>query len=441
MNPADYKKLVASRYLPVDASLLSAKLIESDYYLCSSKIDGHLGVLEVGEGKATLYDRSGNELDVPSILQAASSINGSYVFAGEICLNEKGKACRNHDVASALADPASKGLNFAVFDLVLENGSPPADDIKERYERLKKIVSNREGVFAVEQHVFTSRKDVAEFYNQAIQDYEGIVVRCPGGLVYKVKPVITLDLVVLGYAEGVGERQGVVRDLLLGCALGDNRYLVIGACGNGLSEEQRSDFYQKLSTATVNSDYLEVSGAKTAFAMVRPDIVIELSCVDVIAETSTGIIRKAELSYDPECGYTRSGALASVSLISPVFLRIRSDKTATAADAGLKQIDPYLTKAAAEADAVLASSEVITRECFTKEGKGGLAIRKFVALKTNKESSGLFSPYVVVYSDFSGGRKTPLEQEIFLCTSEETARQKIMELKAENIKKGWSPVS
>jgi hypothetical protein len=77
---------------------------------------------------------------------------------------------------------------------------------------------------------------------------------------------------------------------------------------------------------------------------------------------------------------------------------------------------------------------------FVKEGKGGTAVRKFVGLKTNKEKSGLYAPFNVIYSDFSAGRKTPLEQEIFLCTSEKDVSAKISELKEENIKKGWDQI-
>jgi hypothetical protein len=43
----------------------------------------------------------------------------------------------------------------------------------------------------------------------------------------------------------------------------------------------------------------------------------------------------------------------------------------------------------------------------------------------------------VVYSDYSAGRKTPLEQEIFLCASAKKVKSKVDELKEENIKKGW----
>jgi hypothetical protein len=52
----------------------------------------------------------------------------------------------------------------------------------------------------------------------------------------------------------------------------------------------------------------------------------------------------------------------------------------------------------------------------------------------------MYAPFNVIYSDFSAGRKTPLEQEIFLCSTEKEVSAKIAELKEENIKKGWDPI-
>ena len=48
-------------------------------------------------------------------------------------------------------------------------------------------------------------------------------------------------------------------------------------------------------------------------------------------------------------------------------------------------------------------------------------MRKLIALKTNKESSGDYAPFVVVYTDYSAGRATPLEQEIYLCGNDQEA--------------------
>jgi hypothetical protein len=81
----------------------------------------------------------------------------------------------------------------------------------------------------------------------------------------------------------------------------------------------------------------------------------------------------------------------------------------------------------------------VGREIYTKSSKGSTAIRKFIILKTNKEHTGEYSPFAVVYTDFSAGRKSPLEQEIYLCQTENEATQKVADLKEENIKKGWAP--
>jgi hypothetical protein len=132
------------------------------------------------------------------------------------------------------------------------------------------------------------------------------------------------------------------------------------------------------------------------------------------------------------------GNQPTLSVISPNFIRVRTDKKANEQDTGIVQAyalcEPLLSDSNQTTNA---PSEIISREVYIKEGKGGTAIRKFVALKTNKEDSGLYAPYVVLYSDFSAGRKTPLEQEISICKSEKEAMSTIALLKEENIKKGW----
>jgi hypothetical protein len=74
---------------------------------------------------------------------------------------------------------------------------------------------------------------------------------------------------------------------------------------------------------------------------------------------------------------------------------------------------------------------------YVKPGKTANAVRKFIGLKTNKENSGAYSAYVLVFTDFSADRKTPLEQELFLLENEKELNEKLTLLKAEHIKKGW----
>ena len=44
---------------------------------------------------------------------------------------------------------------------------------------------------------------------------EGIVVQSDNGPTYKIKPLITLDAVVVGFSEGEGSRQNKMKELLL----------------------------------------------------------------------------------------------------------------------------------------------------------------------------------------------------------------------------------
>ena len=265
-------------------------------------------------------------------------------------------------------------------------------------------------------------------------------MRSANGAIYKVKPIITLDLVVLGYAEGTGDRKGMIRELLFGYAVDKSTYQLVTHCGNGFSDEQRKKLFQDLAELRTESSFIEVSSARVAFNMIRPELVAEVSCLDIAFETSDGIIRKATIGYGKK-GYHHTGMGASVSLTSPVFKRFRDDKKVSTDDTGYEQLSAWLPETS-EADAQpAAASEIVSRHVFTKKGKGGTAVRKFTILKTNKEDSGRYAPFVVVYTDFSGGRKTPLEQELYLCASQKEADKKLAELREENIKKGWEAYS
>lgn len=436
---ADYKDKVASRYVPVDPEQIGMKIIEADYYLASVKHDGYFGVLIADGGVATLYGRNGQALKVPGIAEAGSKLPGRMVLAGEICCFSNGHSGRNFDVTRALADPDKYDLRFGLFDVLEKDGQEPPADPKERYAILHSIAPAEGRIFCIEHKEFTSRTDVSAFYRDAIQQYEGIVVRTSNGVTYKIKPLITLDAVVLGFAESSGDRMGMLREMLLGLMTENGHFQVLAKCGNGFSDDARTQILRDLSPMAVESEYTEVSGAKTAFVMVKPEKVVEISCLDLLSEAGQAPIRKPLLSFNPAKGWRVEGNRNTLSCISPVFLRFRTDKSVQASETGFAQAASYATPAAeiSGASERQEASQIIRREVYTKAGKGGTAVRKLIALKTNKESSGDYAPFVVVYTDYSAGRATPLEQEIYLCGNDQEAFARFVSLRDENIKKGW----
>ena len=438
MNISQYKTKIASRYIPVDPEEIGLKIMESEFYFTSIKLDGYFAALEIKNGKATLYDRNGNSKEIKAITNAANSIKDDVILAGEICLFKNGKSSNNREVAAALDEPEKHDIRFGVFDIISYEGQEPTFDTKEKIELIKKLATSSE-VFAIEQTLMESRKDIIAFYKDIAGKEEGAVVRSADGIIYKIKPSITLDLVVLGYALNSGKDE-ILRELLLGVVKEKDEFQIITKCGNGFSEKDRIDFVKKLNPLTVASEFTEVSGAKTAFVMVEPSLIAEVSCLDVISETTKGTIRKSVLNYTKKEGYNLKEQAATISCISPVFERFRDDKKVSSDDAGENQFNFLIDQTTKDETADLKPSEIKLREVYTKSGKGGTAVRKFLGIQTHKEKTGLYSPFIVLYTDFSAGRKTPLEQDIFLCATSEDMEKKMAQLVDENIKKGWKKV-
>ncbi|MFN4951460.1 MAG: hypothetical protein ACK5F0_07560 [Flavobacteriales bacterium] len=131
-----------------------------------------------------------------------------------------------------------------------------------------------------------------------------------------------------------------------------------------------------------------------------------------------------------------------MSLVSAVFIRKRTDKTVCVAHTGMQQLSDFLIPSATEAHPKqLVDSQIVLREVYTKENKNGKMVRKILGLKTNKEDTGLFPPFLVLYTDFSAGRAEPMDQEITWCASQSSMQDKVTALRAEYIKGGWNKVN
>ena len=436
-----YKKKVASRYIPLGIDAVGLKMLESDAMFLSVKQDGHLAFL-VSDGKScALYNASGTALkDVPLLKEAAEKLKSNVcTIAGELYV-QADQRTYGFEVPSALAKSPEK-LAFAAFD-VLDSDTVDADTSWEaRFDALEKWLGQVGAAHAVVHHKVDSRSAIAPFFNDHVTTAgaEGIVVRHESGPTYKIKPSIDLDLVVLGYSEGFDEAAGGVRELLVGLAMSDGAFQVIGQVGNGLTQAQRVELFTSLSKAHAESDYLEVSGKNVAFTMVPPQHVVQIRCIDILSESSKGPVRKALLQWKGD-RYEHAGQSSAISLISPVFEGLRSDKSAVAADAGFTQIERWLSKDQNDSDAqATASSSVLRREVFVKESKGVKSVRKFLAWKTNKEASGEWPAYVFMHTDYSPTRKDPLKKSLAIANSEDEVMALFDAEVADKIKKGWAP--
>ncbi len=441
----NYKRQTASRYLPVSKDEIISKIIDSELYGVSIKYDGHLYLLHFDGKKVVLVNHGGNVIeDLPVNKEALTLLKGKckeVLLAGELYLFKEGERTRSFDLAAAL-NTKSPDIYFAAFDIITLNGSEGPIDLKDLDNNLRDLLKNGQSLHAAQNTFVESRKDILKLYTDFVEQggHEGIVVRSQNGPIYKAKPLISLEAIILGYAEGEGSRAGMLQEFLVGLCVAENEYILLTKVGNGYSIDERIKLFKEFEQKKADSGYIEVSGSNVAFTMVQPDQVMEFSCLDIFSENSKGSITKTCLSYRDGI-YTATGKRSMVSVTSPVYIGMRSDKKPDMQDAGLSQITKMISLDQATSEQVdLKKSELLTREVFVKESKGTKMVRKFMIWKTNKEETGQYPAYVFHYTDFSAGRAEMLQRDIKVSNSKEQIEEIFAAEVLANVKKGWDRV-
>jgi hypothetical protein len=171
--------------------------------------------------------------------------------------------------------------------------------------------------------------------------------------------------------------------------------------------------------------------------------VVEISVLDLISQTTRGgPINRMALHWNAAASkYEIIRRLPLVAPISPQFVRRREDKRVAQHDIRVQQVSELVEVPLVDRDARslnLTPSQVLRREVCTKVLKGQTMVRKLVMWQTNKESED-FPAFVIHLTDFSPGRKTPLEREIRVSNSRQQIDDLWQELAAETFTKGWTP--
>ena len=453
----EYRRLAGSRMQALGKDDIKKKLPEGDYHV-SRKMDGEFTVL-VYDGKQAITVNPGGTVRVglPFINEAAALLNKAGVkaalVAGEMYVKRPdGKRPRIHDVTRVARQPETKddlnSLRFAVFDLLEMDDKPIVSAFPETWKRVRKIFDDGERVQPVEAVYTKNSHEIEKKFEDWVEKEgeEGLVVRSDTAGIFKIKPRHTMDAAVVGFTEATDDRKGMLHDMLVALMRDDGTFHLFARVGGGFTDDDRRAFYSDLKDTVVESEYAEVNPDHVAYEMVKPEWVIELSCLDLISQTTRGgSIDRMVLDYDTKGKkYNVIRRLPLVSVISPQFVRRREDKSVKPSDLRIKQVSDLVEVRMLEADArklSLPHSDVLKREVYTKVLKGQTMVRKVVMWKTNKEGEGSnFPGYVVHFTDFSPNRKTSLERDIRVSNSREQIEQLYAGLVAEYIVKGWNKV-
>jgi len=451
----DYRRQTGSQMYPLDKNDIRRKIPTAEYHV-SRKVDGEFTALVYREGQTFALNPGGTvRVGLPWIdeavrLLARAGVHEAIV-AGELhVVRSDERRGRVHDVTKVARQPESvedlEQLQFAAFDLISLNDEPPPATFAETWVTVTKLFDGGQRVRPVQSAQAKDAEGVEKLFQQWVEEEgaEGLVVRSDTAGLFKVKPRHTLDAVVVGFTESTDERQGLLHDLLLGVIRRDGTVQVLSRVGGGFSDDQRRDMLSDLKDMVVESEYAEVNADHVAYQMVQPEWVVEISCLDLISQTTRGgpVNRMVlDANGDGSPGYRVVRRMPLAAVISPQFIRSREDKSVTPQDVRIQQLTDVIEIPLADRDVremTLRKSQVLRREVYTKQLRGETMVRKFVMWKTNKEAQSEDYPaYVLHYTDFSPNRKTPLSREVRASSSLDQIQELWEGLKQANIKKGW----
>lgn len=441
-----YKRQVAKRYRVLAPALIEQALGSGPYFI-STKLDGELWFLVKRGDDVFLCGENGRILKgIPMLAEAEKRLedHGDLVVAGELTsARADGKRARVHHVATALgAADLEPTLHFSAFDLVDDpTRALGATDYGPRLEALRSLFGDT-GRVGVVTTVLGNAVEVKRRFAEwvASEKHEGLVVRSERGLTYKIKSSLTLDAVVLAYGERISGGIHHMRELSLGLLRDDGTFQLLGALGTGFADEDRVAWHARLSAMEVPSTFRLANREGTLSRFVKPRIVLEVRCSDVIVTDSwDSPIRRMSLRYDAEGGYTPAGETHTAVMIHPVFLRERADKMVDIGHVGMTQITRHVPLASGEEKASTPAdrpSQILVRKVFVKESKSGLAVRKAVILETHKAAVG-WPPFVLFASDYSAGRREPLQTQLRTAPTLERAKLELERWLLANVKRGW----
>jgi len=454
----DYKTKVAKRYRVAPPDEMD-KLLPDGKLLVSPKIDGELWFAVKRAGEVALCAPNGRVLlGIPVVQELERHLASApdLILAGELFVASRSPGIRPRvfHVAKAINDPdQAAAIGWKAFDIAQWDGEDAlAWPYERRLDQLRKLLPET-GRASLATSIEGDRAEAKRRYADWVgtEKFEGLVVRAENGFTYKVKPAVTIDAVLVAFGERLaqdGSGRLEVRELNVALVRDDGSYHIAGSVGSGLNEALRASYHERLSAMLVACDYRMANREGTLCRFVRPEIVLELKVSDLLPpEPGEPSSTRMTLRWDPNEGWKAAGAIPLPALLHPVYMGERPDKPIDPANVGLDQIRQILPLAEEDNEVALRvppaarglpASRVVARRVWVKVTKDKKAVRKYVAWSTEKaQADDRYPPYVVCFTDFSPGRKEPLQRELRVASSEERLQAHIATWEAENIKKGW----
>ena len=443
----DYKKNVAGKFVLVEGAKLKQR-IDGERFAVTRKIDGHMQVVFYIDGQVFMLNANGKQkaeqlkcLDAFAEAVKAAGLKQA-IIAAELYLPLPEGRPRCGDVQAALADDAKRDqLALAPFDIVELDGEKwQAEHYADTHNKLCTIFQS-EQVKPVQMRNASSKDEVQEIFDEWVggEGAEGLVVHSESPIVWKVKERHTIDAAVIGYTTA----DRGIRDLMFAVRRPDGLFQMFVLGSTGLTDEQRADIAQRLSTKHVESQYVLSDSRGIAYQMVKPELVFEISVLELVARGNDDKIKMNPLlKYDEAQGWLMEGVTPGVVALGITINQERTDKQPNETDVRISQLTDIcpFEEPDANSQKLTAKSQLLERHVYKKVSGEKVMLHKFLLWKTNKEQSGRYPAYIIYHTDFSSGRKEMIKRDMLYSNDEQQIRDLLAAEIADNVKKGWEEI-
>lgn len=261
----NYKKNVCQRLIPWRFEKIPK--IRGEELYASVKVDGEYNIFYYNEATEDSFFSNSPTHRIYTGLPVNEDLNSimknnkikSIILGGELCatttdpidFNARLRVC---DLIHYCRNPQSKEdlerIGFKVFDLIELNGQNwLIKPFKERFDKLKSLFSESGRASLVVSKIIQGTKELQEYYEEYVvkTGHEGIVVRTEGAG-YKIKPVHTIDVAIIGISAGrPGTRlsKDQVASTLVALRKPNGMYHILTRVGGGLTDDQRRELWKK----------------------------------------------------------------------------------------------------------------------------------------------------------------------------------------------------
>ncbi|MCY7401273.1 MAG: ATP-dependent DNA ligase, partial [Nocardioides sp.] len=273
---------------PVQPMLASSA---PDVVAAMAKLGGEVAIDTKLDGIRIQVHRDGDEVVVvtrslddittrlPEVVAVARSLPADrFVLDGEaLSLTDEGRPAAFQDTASRTAQDSGVVVTPFFFDVLHLDGRDLLDaSTTERLGALDALVPEANRV----DRLITSDVAAAEEFvaRTLAAGHEGVIVKAlaapyaagrRGSAWIKVKPVHTLDLVVLGVEWGSGRRTGLLSNIHLGARDGEGGFVMLGKTFKGMTDEMLAWQTERFTALKVDDNGWVVT--------VRPEQVVEIA--------------------------------------------------------------------------------------------------------------------------------------------------------------------